>query len=128
MTSLEELKQLIDYIHHRLPDEEKIDAAEHNRILKTLVDTLAGISANVFSGTPNSRDHTGTIPGYRCFYLATNERKLPSFRDLVINSPLAVIYWNGFDWEKHEIEVSVNVNVDINDYIDLSNYAKTNGR
>ena len=38
--------------------------------------------------------------------------------------PLAVICWNGFDWEKHEIEVSVNVNVDINDYIDLSNYAK----
>ena len=50
MTSLEELKQLINYIHRRLPDEEKIDAAEHNRILKTLVDSLAGIGANVFLG------------------------------------------------------------------------------
>ena len=124
MTSLEELKQLIDYIHHRLPDEEKIDAAEHNRILKTLVDTLAGISANVFSGIATPETIPEQSPAIRCFYLATKKGNYPRFGDLVINSPLAVIYWNGFDWEKHEIEVSVNVNVDINDYIDLSNYAK----
>lgn len=124
MTSLEELKQLIDYIHRRLPDEEKIDAAEHNRILKTLVDTLAGIGANVFLGIATPETIPEQSPAIKCFYLATKKGNYPRFGDLVINSPLAVIYWNGFDWEKHEIEVSVNVNVDINDYIDLSNYAK----
>lgn len=124
MTSLEELKQLIDYIHRRLPDEEKIDAAEHNRILKTLVDTLAGIGANVFLGIATPETIPEQSPAIKCFYLATKKGNYPRFGDLAINSPLAVICWNGFDWEKHEIEVSVNVNVDINDYIDLSNYAK----
>lgn len=124
MTSLEELKQLINYIHRRLPDEEKIDAAEHNRILKTLVDSLAGIGANVFLGVATPETIPEQSPATKCFYLATKKGNYPHFGDLTINSPLAVIYWNGFDWEKHEIEVSVNVNVDINDYIDLSNYAK----
>lgn len=124
MTSLEELKQLIDYIHRRLPSEEKIDAAEHNRILKTLVDTLAGIGANVFLGITTPETIPEQSPAIKCFYLATKKGNYPHFGDLVINSPLAVIYWNGFDWEKHEIEVSVNVNVDIDDYVDLSNYAK----
>lgn len=124
MTSLEELKQLINYIHRRLPDEEKIDAAEHNRILKTLVDSLAGIGANVFLGVTTPETIPEQSPATKCFYLATKKGNYPHFGDLTINSPLAVIYWNGFDWEKHEIEVSVNVNVDINDYIDLSNYAK----
>lgn len=124
MTSLEELKQLINYIHRRLPDEEKIDAAEHNRILKTLVDTLAGIGANVFLGITTPETIPEQSPAIKCFYLATKKGNYPHFGDLVINSPLAVIYWNGFDWEKHEIEVSVNVNVDINDFVDLSNFAK----
>ncbi|MBR5461946.1 MAG: hypothetical protein IKU75_05795 [Butyricimonas sp.] len=124
MTSLEELKQLIDYIHRRLPSEEKIDAAEHNRILKTLVDTLAGIGANVFLGITTPETIPEQSPAIKCFYLATKKGNYPHFGDLVINSPLAVIYWNGFDWEKHEIEVSVNVNVDINDFVDLSNFAK----
>lgn len=124
MTSLEELKQLINYIHRRLPDEEKIDAAEHNRILKTLVDSLAGIGANVFLGVATPETIPEQSPATKCFYLATKKGNYPHFGDLTINSPLAVIYWNGFDWEKHEIEVSVNVNVDIDDYVDLSNYAK----
>ena len=124
MTSLEELKQLINYIHRRLPDEEKIDAAEHNRILKTLVDSLAGIGANVFLGVATPETIPEQSPATKCFYLATKKGNYPHFGDLTINSPLAVIYWNGFDWEKHEIEVSVNVNVDINDFVDLSNFAK----
>ena len=99
MTSLEELKQLIDYIHRRLPSEEKIDAAEHNRILKTLVDTLAGIGANVFLGITTPETIPEQSPAIKCFYLATKKGNYPHFGDLVINSPLAVIYWNGFDWE-----------------------------
>ena len=123
MNSIEDLKQLLNYIRHRLPDEEKIDAAEHNRILNKLVDTLAGIGADVFKGnaTPETIPDT---PAGKCFYLATKKGTYTYFGDLTVNSPLAVLTWNGIDWEKHEIEVSVDIDVDINDYIDLSGYAK----
>lgn len=126
MNSIEALKELINYIHRRLPGEEKIDAAEHNKILKALVDTLLAASSKIFLGHAKP-DTLPSIPEKDAFYLATKKGNYVHFGDLQINSPLALLIWNGQDWQKEEIEVEVNVDVNIDDYIDLSNYAKLSG-
>lgn len=126
MNSIEALKELIDYIHRRFPGEEKINATEHNRILKALVDTLLAASSKVFLGHAKP-DTIPSIPEKDAFYLATKKGNYVHFGDLQINSPLALLIWNGQDWQKEEIEVDVNIDINIGKYIDLSNYAKLSG-